>query len=101
MASELNQTGGEGRASGVLQDVSQISGRGCVAVFGNLEGMVCIGDLALFLKGPVKITGLELIHYSDPSKRPDNTIGLLLSVAEKEALLPFKGVRIDFAEGEG
>ncbi|MEX3014695.1 hypothetical protein [Gymnodinialimonas hymeniacidonis] len=89
-----------GPASGVLQEAFQITGRGCVGVFAELEGIVRVGDTARFPDGELKVTGIEIIRYTDPTKRPEGEIGVLLEGAEKEALLAFKGKRIVFEAGE-
>ncbi len=85
--------------SGVLLEAFQITGRGCVGVFAELQGTIHIGDCALFPDRAYKVTGIEMIRYADPTKRPRDSVGLLLDGAEKDAVLAFKGTRIGFEAG--
>jgi translation elongation factor EF-Tu-like GTPase len=101
LETDTERADGQGGASGILEDVFALTGRGTVAVIDQLQGVLRIGDLAILPQGPVSITGVEMIRYRDAPKVKPTSIGVLLGGVEKAELEPLKGARIAFKAGPG
>lgn len=87
-------------ASGRVVEAFQITGRGVVVVFDDLEGVCQVGDRADIAGHAVRVTGIEMITYADHQKRRHGNVGLLLDGIDKPKALAAIGTRITFHPGE-
>lgn len=84
------------KASAVLQDVFRLSGRGTVIVVGEIEGVVKVGDELTVGACASKVMGIEMIRYSEPQKKPPDTVGLWVSMTDADALRAEIGQNVRF-----
>lgn len=86
-------------ASAVLRDVFALTGRGTIAVVANIEGTIKLGNTSALPTGPALISGVEMIRFTDPTKRPRDSIGLLLDGVDVDAVRPLIGTQFTFKKG--